>query len=373
MKNNVSQLSIGLVFLLLLTSCGNKTTLNTTTKGYDYNTVISVFPTPNSTKPLVVKSLKKDPVLEVKFDNKGYGKLVLSADGDKSFWIYLDNSTQDLYFDSRQSEQYPVISSSSKESEEIIEYYKLAQHMTRDLIDSVDKAMEDFNNSTSETVTKQTARLDLWREKRENGYVDITAAFAKRHPKSYFTLLLIEERGLEGHKSKDYLNIVEGLDPELKKNDKYKEVSKELNRVLHLEKGAKMAPIAGKDLLGKPFDPKILKKVNVFICWLSYEPDSRKNNIKLIELYQKYKDTNVEFIGVSFDEKEKWWRTVVKDDKLIWPQYSDLVGTKSPNAANLSNYIAPYMFITDKSGVILQQDVSIDGLDLDIETCWTKR
>ncbi|WP_412467047.1 thioredoxin-like domain-containing protein [Pedobacter sp. KLB.chiD] len=65
----------------------------------------------------------------------------------------------------------------------------------------------------------------------------------------------------------------------------------------------------------------ILKTVNLMICWVAYSGKNRKNNQILVHLYEKYKNRNVEFIGISFDRNKHSWESVIKADRLIWPQY----------------------------------------------------
>jgi hypothetical protein len=81
---------------LLLTSCVKEASLKIEGIGMNYNAVVSVYPTANSSKPILVKSLKSDPqVYKIKLNNTGYGRLQLNAGSDISFWIYLSDGQGD--------------------------------------------------------------------------------------------------------------------------------------------------------------------------------------------------------------------------------------------------------------------------------------
>ncbi|MES2829432.1 MAG: thioredoxin-like domain-containing protein [Bacteroidota bacterium] len=367
MKRFALQTFAFLAFLIFCCSCGKDAVFNIESSGMGYNAVVSIYPSPTSEKPLLVKSLKSKQSFKLKPSKAGYGRLVLSLKGDKSFWIYLDNGSHDIKFDKANIRNYPVVSASSAKGQEIIEYYRLESNMSKDLKDSLRLANEEMDKSTSENVVEAANNLNKWSERRDKHTVEVIKTFAKKHPTSFFTLLVIDEQGTDGPNAKALLGVIKGLDKDVKDSEQAKKLITDIERATRLEEGSKMAEISGADLSGKPFDQKVLKKVNLFICWLSYDNPSRRNNVKLVELYERYKSRDVEFISVSYDKHKKWWTTVVKDDKLTWPQYADLLGSKSPNPGNLSDFKAPYMFITDQSGVILSQDVGMKGLELELE------
>ncbi|MFP5078719.1 TlpA family protein disulfide reductase [Pedobacter sp. JCM 36344] len=366
---NASRLIICILIPLFLTSCDKESVLTIKATGFDYNAVVSVYPSTNSAKAILVKSLKSEPqIYKVRLKKSSYGRLELSSKGNLSFWIYLDEGAQEVEFDANNSSKYPVISSSSKQGMEIISYYKLEAHMLKALNDSMRVAKEMLNNSTPETVTQAANNYNRWTELKGEQHYNIVKEFAKGNPASLFTLMMIEEDGFLGKHGKGYLELINNLSNEVKDSKEGKNLIFEITKASSRELGAKMSDVSGTNPSGKPFDPKILKKVNLFICWLSYDNDCRVNNAKLVSLYEQYKNRDVEFIGISLDKHKKWWTTVIKDDKLIWPQYSDLLHAKSPNLGSLSTQRLPYMFLTDQSGIILSQDLGIDAIAMDLET-----
>jgi peroxiredoxin len=366
---NASRLIICIMISLFFTSCSNETVLTVKSTGFDYNAVFSVYPTINSSKPILVKSLKSGPqVFKVKFTKSGYGRLELSAGSNISFWMYLDKGDQDIVFDSKDIMKYPIISSSSQQGQEIINFYQLESHMSQSVNDSMKIAKEMLDNSTSETVTQAANNYNRWLELKDKQHYNIVKEFAKKNPTSLFNLIMVEEDNLLGKNGKDYLSLINGLPSEVKESEHGKKLVAQISKTSGREPGAKMAAVSGSDPTGKPYNANILKKVNLFICWVSYDNPCRRNNVALVSLYEKYKNRDVEFIGISLDKHKKWWTTVIKDDKLTWPQYSDLLHAKSPNLGSLSPQKIPYMFMTDKSGTILSQDLGIDGIELDLDT-----
>jgi hypothetical protein len=364
-----SPIVLVILLTLLFTSCGKEAQLTVKGIGMDYNAVVSLYPTANTSNPILVKSLKSEPqVYKVKLNKPGYGRLQLSADGDISFWIYLSDGPQDISFAAKDKFAYPVNSSSSKQGQEIINYYRLETTMLKVVTDSMRLAKEMLDNSNEETVIQAANNYNRWQDLKDKQNFMVIKEFARQNPASFFTLKMIEEDPYLGKNGKDYLKLLTNLGSEVKESEDAKKLIANISETSGREVGSKMAKVSGFNPSGKAYDPKILKKVNLFICWVSYDNQCRRNNVDLVALYDQFKNRDVEFIGISMDKHKKWWTTVIKDDKLAWPQYTDLLHAKSPNLGGLSPERMPYMFLTDKKGTILSQDLSVEGIALDLET-----
>ncbi|TDQ09290.1 AhpC/TSA family protein [Pedobacter metabolipauper] len=356
-----------LIFIGTLLSCSSgEATLNLNTKGYGPNATISIYNARKTTAITTKNLVNGKQTISLYQPKKGYARLSINDGTEREFWIYLDQDTYEIETSADDKFEYPVKSSTSAAEQEFIEFYKLKSSMSKTVKENLARATLNMDQATPSTIDAAVKEYDTWVEKRENNNLIIVAAFAKKYPKSNHTILLLEQLGGLDAKARIYSTIFNGLDKEVKDSKDGKAFAEDIEKALSSSAGATLPNLSGKNLQGQLFSKSILKKINVFICWTSYDRLSRENNKDLVPLYEKFKAKGVEFIGIAYDKNEKWWTTVVKDDKLTWPQYSDLLGAKSPNAT-ISDHKAPYVLITDQAGKILKKDVSIGELELELE------
>ncbi|WP_316792928.1 thioredoxin family protein [Pedobacter frigoris] len=375
MKKNHPRLAIALISFLFLLSCKPKeTTLDIRSANFGPNAVIEIYSLSGS-KPLLTENLKNKPQsFKIKPNAPGYGRLVVNAEPRQQteFLIYLDGNTYEISLDRDNIRQYPIAGSNSQQVKELLEFYTLQDSMSKENNKNLRIALKKTETAPRETIEISLKEYEEWQEKSKRTMTSVIQAFAKSYPTSMLTPILIDRFGSPESFAPEYKAIIKNLSAEVRESKEIQTLSKEIDRIARMQPGQKMAEINGKNPEGVPFNPRVLKSINVFICWTSYDAESRKANPDLIRLYELYKDKGVEFIGVSYDKHEKWWKTVIKDDGLSWPQYADLLGAKSPNPGNLSDYKSPYIFITDKSGIILSNNIPVSNLGFEI-TDWRSK
>ena len=343
-------------------------TFNLVTKNFGPNAVITIRSAEKGETLKVENITNTNQTFKINIPIKGYATL-RTEDGSRTgeYYFYLDKGNFKGVLDGKNINSYPLKHVPTEEGEQFISYYKLKDSMSKNLLDSLDIAEQAFDQATRANVLERAKDADRWREKKILLQLDIIKAFAKKYPSSSHSLFLLEQLGRADSEPQNYLSIFNSLDKEIQESKKGKSLLEEIKQANQMMAGSKMPNIEGENPDGKKFDLGILKKVNLVICWTSYSGKSRKNNQVLVDLYEKYKNKDVEFIGVSFDKKRDWWVNVIKDDHLTWPQYSDLQGAKSPNAKNLSNYNVTYFFLVDKNGTVLtNNDLSLDFVDSEI-------
>lgn len=114
-------------------------------------------------------------------------------------------------------------------------------------------------------------------------------------------------------------------------------------------------------------------KATLIHFWSSWFKASRRENVRLVKLYEKYHDKGLEMIGVSLDgnlnqtNPKSDWKKAVKDDQLIWSQISNLnyfndTISKSYNVRSL-----PSTFLLDDKGVIVAKNVTGTSLETKIK------
>jgi len=341
---------------------------NFETKNFGPNAVISVKSSENGETLKAENITNGNQTFRINMPKTGYAILSTYDDGhDEEYYFYLDKGNYKGVLDGKNAATYPFKILPTKEGEEMISFYKQKEAMNRSLLDSLALAEREFNLATPDNIAEKAKKADIWRAKKISSELNNIEIFAKNHPKSDVTIFLLDRFGRAGSEAKKYLSIFKGLDKEVQESKRGKKLLSEIMQANQMMAGNKMPHIEGETPDGKKFNLSVLKKINLIICWVSYSGKNRKNNQILAHLYEKYKDQNVEFIGVSFDKNKDSWKKVIKADNLTWPQYSDLLGEKSPNAKNLSNYSATYFFLADRNGIVLSNsDLSLDFVDTEI-------
>ena len=104
--------------------------------------------------------------------------------------------------------------------------------------------------------------------------------------------------------------------------------------------------------------------------WASWCGPCRRENPKVVEAYNKYKDAKFknakgfEVFSVSLDRDEAQWKKAIADDKLTWSNHGwDKEGVAS-KAYNVQ--FIPTAYLVDGEGVIVAQGEELKGLNLHI-------
>ncbi len=109
--------------------------------------------------------------------------------------------------------------------------------------------------------------------------------------------------------------------------------------------------ISEKDINGKEHSLSSLKgKMVLLSFWASWHPESRKENLRLKKIYQKYKSKGFEIYQVSLDRSKVLWEDAIEKDGLPWINVSDLQYTSSFPARtyNIQQLPANYLISPDQ-------------------------
>ena len=82
-----------------------------------------------------------------------------------------------------------------------------------------------------------------------------------------------------------------------------------------------------------------------------------------MKIYKKYHKKGFEIIGVSHDSDYDKWVKGIKDDKLTWPQVSDLKGWGNATANMFYIKGIPQNLFVDQNGTIVGYKVSRDAIE----------
>lgn len=91
--------------------------------------------------------------------------------------------------------------------------------------------------------------------------------------------------------------------------------------------------------------------------WASWCGPCRAEMPNVVAAYNRYKDKELEIIGVSFDSKKLQWSAAVEKLGMTWPQMSDLKGWESSAAAVYGIRSIPSNILIDPQGKIVAMDL----------------
>ena len=109
--------------------------------------------------------------------------------------------------------------------------------------------------------------------------------------------------------------------------------------------------------------PGIKARVKLLDFWASWCEPCRRETPNVRKIYQKYHDKGLEIIGVSLDDKKQEWAKAMKNDKVTWPNVSDLKGKNSEIAARYFIRGIPHTILLDEDNRIVAKNLRGKALE----------
>jgi len=292
-------------------------------------------------------------------------------DNHEPFEIYLENGKYTFETETAKLYKYPKITSPSKIQEQLSAFYTLSDSLGFD----ADKEMKQLNaeiktkgNSLSNMAyTQLLNNLSAAENSMVTNNIIAFKQFVKQHPNSEISAHLMGKLNYEDD-PQGYYAIYKTLSSAAKNSDEGKEIGNRLSHLIKLVVGVKAPPIYGKMPDGKPFNQQALNKKLILVdFWRAGNDFSRQNHQKLIALLGQVKDKNkFGILSVSLDSKPDWWTTAINEDRLTWPQVSDLKGDDSPNAVNWSITKIPTYYLLNSNWIIVERNIDIGNVDFEV-------
>lgn len=138
----------------------------------------------------------------------------------------------------------------------------------------------------------------------------------------------------------------------------------QLAALKQVEPGSVAPDFKGATLNGDTLSLHGIKaRVKLLDFWASWCEPCRRETPNVRKIYQKYHDKGLEIIGVSLDEKKQEWAKAMKNDKITWPNISDLKGKNSEIAARYFIRGIPHTILLDEDNHIVAKNLRGKALE----------
>jgi peroxiredoxin len=99
----------------------------------------------------------------------------------------------------------------------------------------------------------------------------------------------------------------------------------------------------------------------------------RKENPNVVKLYNKYKTSGFEILGISLDQNRERWLQAIQADKLTWKHTSDLKGWSNEVSKLYEISAIPKTFLVDPNGMIIARDLRGAELERKLAEIFTEK
>lgn len=318
-------------------------------------------------------------VLKGPFLAEGFHKILVQFDDENKtktiFPIWLSEDSLHISF-KEDLESYPTITTNNAIQKDLNSFYEIEESLSLEANKRLKKAVEKEKNAgieiRGEAYNKLLYDVDVVKEEIEKNYFKSIEEFSKKNPAPIVLFNVIKESSEEkiSQHSNEFYTILKNVEKELSENKEFTDFLAELDKKSKIAIGKKIElKIFGVDLKGKVFDPLLLKgkKLILLEFWKSTNQLGRSFRPAYLNTYEIYKSKGFEIIGICLDDKADFWKTAAKDDKVTWPQFSDLKGVNSPNLEYYNIESVPKNILMDTEGNIIEVDLPAQSLELEIQ------
>ena len=127
-----------------------------------------------------------------------------------------------------------------------------------------------------------------------------------------------------------------------------------------LRLGAKVKDISSLDSTGTQISLSSLQGKYVLVdFWASWCLPCRQQIPALKAIHQKFSSRNFTILSVALDDEKSKWITALKQERMPWPNISDLKGFKGLSAKAYNIHAIPFNILVDPFGKIVATNISI--------------
>ena len=227
----------------------------------------------------------------------------------------------------------------------------------------IDSLMKGYRNATEE----EKAKIEEVYEKYTSECDAIQNAYLAENPTSDFALayLASEVGNLPIEEVEAKLAAFDTL-PAFANNMLLQETKEVAALIKSLQPGNQAPDFVQNDPDGKPVrfsDIYSKNKLTMIDFWASWCGPCRAFNPELVKIYKKYHKKGFEILGVSNDNSHEKWVKGIKDDKLVWPQVSDLKYWENEVGKMYYVRYIPQNIFVDQTGKIVGRQIDKPEVD----------
>lgn len=158
------------------------------------------------------------------------------------------------------------------------------------------------------------------------------------------------------------------LSPEAQKGMYAELIRRKINDLKISVIGSQASDFTQNDTAGHPVSLSSFRGKYVLLeFWASWCKPCRIENPNIVAAYQKYKNKNFTIVGVSADQYKDNWIKAIDEDKLDWPQVSDLKFWENAVVQLYKIESIPQNILIGPDGKILLKNLQGDDLQTQLQ------
>ncbi len=221
-----------------------------------------------------------------------------------------------------------------------------------------------FANEKATQEEQQKAMEQI--EKLNQRHAKAVLGFTERNIKNelgYFLLTTFPEEVIP---NQDRLRLIKMMPEELRQRSTIKEMEQLIGNAAKTEEGNVIDDFTMPSIEGAPMSimSEVRKnRITVLDFWASWCGPCRQETPMMVEIYKKYKDKGLGFVGISLDEDGDAWKQATDQLGIVWPQMSDLKGWENAAAQMFNITSIPHTIVVDQNGKILRRGLRAQQLE----------
>ncbi len=213
-----------------------------------------------------------------------------------------------------------------------------------------------FANEKATQEEQQAAMAKI--EQLNQRHAKVVLDFTERNIKNelgYFLMTMFPEEVIP---NQDRLRLIKMMPDGLRQRPAIKEMEQQLANASKTEEGAVIEDFTMPSIEGAPMSvmSEVRKnRITILDFWASWCGPCRQETPLMVEIYKKYKDKGLGFVGISLDEDGDAWKQATDQLGIVWPQMSDLKGWENAAAQMFNITSIPHTIVLDQNGKILRR------------------